>query len=82
VNERPGITVRELGEQLGVDPTSLYRVIHRLESDGLVKKAGRGLEPARESTSAAPAPAASATDEAGGSTSPESDATTEPASGV
>jgi Winged helix-turn-helix DNA-binding len=46
VRERPGITVRELGETLGVDPTGLYRVVHRLEQGGAVRKNGRSLEPA------------------------------------
>lgn len=46
VHERPGITVREAGEQLGVDPTSLYRVVRQLKDDGAVKKQGRGLQPA------------------------------------
>src|SRR4051812_11395320 len=34
VKARPGITVREVGAGLGVDPTSLYRIVHRLEQDG------------------------------------------------
>jgi hypothetical protein len=46
VNERPGITVREAGEQMGVDATALYRVMHRLESEGAIKKEGRELRPA------------------------------------
>jgi transposase len=45
VNARPGITVREIGTELGVDPTSLYRIVHRLEADGAVKKRGRELLP-------------------------------------
>jgi MarR family protein len=45
VKQRPGITVRELGAELGVDPTSLYRVVHRLEQDGTIKKQGRQLQP-------------------------------------
>jgi hypothetical protein len=44
VRARPGITVREAGTELGVDPTSLYRIIHRLEESGAVRKNGRGLE--------------------------------------
>ncbi|MEN3281454.1 MAG: hypothetical protein V7607_2594 [Solirubrobacteraceae bacterium] len=46
VKGNPGITVRELGSQLGVDPTSLYRVVHRLEQAGTIKKNGRELRPA------------------------------------
>jgi phage terminase small subunit len=45
VKARPGITVREIGTELGVDPTSLYRIVHRLEADGAVKKRGRELLP-------------------------------------
>jgi transposase len=45
VKARPGITVREVGSELGVDPTSLYRIVHRLEQDGAVRKRGRELLP-------------------------------------
>ena len=43
VRERPGVTVREIGAELGVDPTSLYRIVHRLERDGVLEKRGRAL---------------------------------------
>jgi len=43
VKARPGITVREVGSELGVDPTSLYRIVHRLEKDGELQKNGREL---------------------------------------
>jgi hypothetical protein len=46
VKEQPGITVREVGTRLGVDPTSLYRIVHRLEKDGALRKNGRELLPA------------------------------------
>jgi winged helix-turn-helix DNA-binding protein len=46
VTKQPGITVREIGAQLGVDPTSLYRSVRRLEADGSIKKTGRQLTPA------------------------------------
>jgi Mn-dependent DtxR family transcriptional regulator len=45
VKDRPGITVREVGTELGVDPTSLYRIVHRLERDGALQKHGRELLP-------------------------------------
>jgi transposase len=45
VKARPGITVREIGTELGVDPTSLYRIVHRLEQDGALQKRGRELRP-------------------------------------
>jgi hypothetical protein len=46
VKDQPGITVREAGQRLGVDGTSLYRVVHRLEQEGAVKKEGTKLQPA------------------------------------
>jgi hypothetical protein len=45
VRDQPGITVAEAGKKLGVDPTGLYRVVHRLERRGDVAKTGRKLEP-------------------------------------
>ena len=45
VKARPGITVREVGTELGVDPASLYRVVHRLEQEGALRKRGRELLP-------------------------------------
>jgi hypothetical protein len=44
VRARPGLTVREAGEEFGVDPTSLYRVVHRLEQTGALRKNGGKLE--------------------------------------
>ena len=46
VRERPGVTVADAGKALGVDPTSLYRVVRRLEARGELRKNGRALEPA------------------------------------
>jgi hypothetical protein len=46
VRARPGVTVREAAAELGVDPTSLYRIVHRLEQRGELSKNGRSLEPA------------------------------------
>lgn len=43
VRERPGVTVAEAGKELGVDPTGLYRIVHRLEQRGDVRKNGREL---------------------------------------
>jgi IclR helix-turn-helix domain len=39
----PGISVREIVAQLGVNRTSLYPVVRQLVSDGLLYKDGRGL---------------------------------------
>jgi transcriptional regulator with GAF, ATPase, and Fis domain len=44
VQGRPGITVREAGQSLGVDPTGLYRVVRRLEERGEMRKNGRSLQ--------------------------------------
>jgi len=43
IRERPGITVAEAGKAMSVDPTGLYRVLHRLEERGDVRKNGREL---------------------------------------
>jgi DNA-binding MarR family transcriptional regulator len=51
VRARPGITVRDAGKELGVDPTRLYRVVSRLEARGELRKNGRSLEPAGAGTS-------------------------------
>jgi hypothetical protein len=50
VRARPGITVRDAGSDLGVDPTSLYRIVRRLEERGQVRKNGRALEPVGSDT--------------------------------
>jgi DNA-binding MarR family transcriptional regulator len=42
---RPRLSqVREAGQELGVDPTGLYRVVQRLEQAGQLRKKGRALE--------------------------------------
>lgn len=46
VARRPGISVKELGAEVGVEPTSLYRVVKQLEGDGKLTKRGRELHPA------------------------------------
>jgi Replication protein A C terminal len=45
VGGEPGISVREVVAQLGVNRTSLYPVVRELVSDGLLYKDGRGLWP-------------------------------------
>jgi Winged helix-turn-helix DNA-binding len=62
--ENPGITVREIGERLGVDATGLYRVAKRLTDAGRLRKDGPRLYPAESATAPPPAPAG-----AGGGTS-------------
>ncbi len=46
VNDRPGITVPEIGKALKVDPTGLYRYAKQLEADGSITKTGTQLFPA------------------------------------
>jgi hypothetical protein len=46
VTQRPGATVPEIGKELKVDPTGLYRVVRGLEKEGLILKEGTALRPA------------------------------------
>jgi hypothetical protein len=46
VKQQPGITVAQVGKELGVDATGLYRVIRRLQASGVISKQGRALQPA------------------------------------
>jgi hypothetical protein len=54
VSERPGISVSEIGKELGVDPTGLYQIVRRLEARGEIRKEGKALRVAG-GTQAAPA---------------------------
>lgn len=45
VAQQPGVTVAEIGRSLGVDPTSLYRPVRRLISEGRLRKDGPALQP-------------------------------------
>jgi predicted Rossmann fold nucleotide-binding protein DprA/Smf involved in DNA uptake len=45
VTKQPGITIAELGRQMGISPNYLYRVLPQLEKDGKVKKQGKGYHP-------------------------------------
>ncbi len=42
VKERPGITIPELADAMGIKQNYLYRVLPGLQKDGLVRKEGRG----------------------------------------
>ncbi len=42
VGERPGITIPELAEAMGIKQNYLYRVMPDLSEQGLVTKSGRG----------------------------------------
>jgi hypothetical protein len=46
VQARPGITIPELADEIGITPNYLYRVVAGLAKDGKVKKQGKGWVPA------------------------------------
>ncbi|HEX5895865.1 MAG TPA: HTH domain-containing protein [Thermoleophilaceae bacterium] len=46
VRARPGITISELAEAMGIHANYLYRVMPTLESEGQVKKRDKGWHPA------------------------------------
>ena len=47
VRQNPGITVSELGDQLGISQKNyLYRVMANLQEDGAVRKEGKGYHAA------------------------------------
>jgi CRP-like cAMP-binding protein len=45
VRAKPGITIPEIAEQMGIKQNYLYRVLPGLADDGLVRKDGRGWHP-------------------------------------
>ena len=45
VRAKPGITIPELADAMGIKQNYLYRVLPGLASEGLVKKQGRGWHP-------------------------------------
>jgi CRP-like cAMP-binding protein len=45
VRSRPGITIPEIAETMGIQQNYLYRVLPALQKDGLVRKQGRGWHP-------------------------------------
>jgi hypothetical protein len=46
VQSKPGITIPEMGKEMGITPNYLYRVLPELAKDGKVKKSGKGWAPA------------------------------------
>jgi hypothetical protein len=46
VKARPGITIAELADAMGIKANYLYRVLPALQSDGKVKKRDKGWHPA------------------------------------
>lgn len=53
VTENPGITVREVGEKLGIDGTQFYRHRNNLVEEGVIEARGPNLFP--KGTATAPA---------------------------
>jgi len=45
VRARPGITIPEIAESIGIQQNYLYRVLPALQKDGRVRKEGRGWHP-------------------------------------
>ena len=45
VRSKPGITIPEIAESIGIQQNYLYRVLPSLQKDGLVRKEGRGWHP-------------------------------------
>jgi hypothetical protein len=45
VRTRPGITIPEIAQSIGIQQNYLYRVLPALQKDGLVRKEGRGWHP-------------------------------------
>ena len=45
VRSRPGITISEIAQEMGIQQNYLYRVLPALQKDGLVRKEGRGWYP-------------------------------------
>jgi CRP-like cAMP-binding protein len=45
VKSKPGITIPEIAEQMGIQQNYLYRVLPGLQKEGLIRKEGRGWHP-------------------------------------
>jgi hypothetical protein len=46
VRSRPGISIPQIAESMGIEPNYLYRVMPRLVNDGQVRREGQGWHPA------------------------------------
>jgi predicted Rossmann fold nucleotide-binding protein DprA/Smf involved in DNA uptake len=42
VQAKPGITIPQMGQEMGITPNYLYRVLPQLAKEGKVKKTGKG----------------------------------------
>jgi CRP-like cAMP-binding protein len=47
VRERPGITIPEIAQAMGIEPNYLYRVMPRLVNEGQIRRDGQGWHPAQ-----------------------------------
>jgi hypothetical protein len=45
VRSRPGVSIPEMAQEMGIKQNYLYRVLPGLQKDGLVRKEGRGWHP-------------------------------------
>jgi len=45
VRSKPGITIPEMAQQMGIQQNYLYRVLPGLQKEGMVRKEGRGWHP-------------------------------------
>ena len=43
IEQNPGISVPEIAKDIGVDPPPLYRVVRKLQSEGVIVKDGKEL---------------------------------------
>ena len=48
VASRPGITIPELADAIGIQANYLYRVMPSLQSEGKIRKEGKGWHPAAQ----------------------------------
>lgn len=46
VRARPGLTIPELADHMGIKPNYLYRILPQLEEDGKVQRKDKGWHPA------------------------------------
>jgi hypothetical protein len=46
VRTRPGLTIPELADHMGIKPNYLYRILPQLEEDGQVRRKDKGWHPA------------------------------------
>jgi hypothetical protein len=46
VRSKPGISIPELAQAMGIQPNYLYRVLPGLEKEGQIRREGRGWHPA------------------------------------